>query len=162
MFKTLTEQNRNDENYKQTGITFKNFYKSRCQNNCDPSSSWRSPVIAVKQASEITLSWTIKSLFWYPFRCVEWKATWVTTAEFTDAFTLSNLYVPVNSVVVHSKHISWKTCLFSLAIMRPGFTANFTFRFCILIKKLRAKVLNSTCRTISVNTIISFKQNWFL
>ena len=56
VFKTLTEQNRNDENYKQTGITFKNFYKSRCQNNCDPSSSWRSPVIAVKQASEITLS----------------------------------------------------------------------------------------------------------
>ena len=102
VFKTLTEQNRNDENYKQTGINFNNFYKSRCQNNCDPSSSWRSLVIVVKQASEITLSWTIKSLFWYPFRCVEWKATWVTTAEFTDAFTQSNLYVPVNSVVVHS------------------------------------------------------------
>ena len=66
-----------------------------------------SPVITVKQASETTsaaLRVKNKSLLWYPFRCVEWKVTSVTAAEFCGAVILSDLHVPVNSAVAHSKN----------------------------------------------------------
>ena len=37
-----------------------------------------------------------KSSLWHPFRCVDWKATSVTAAEFNGFVIPSNLYVPVN------------------------------------------------------------------
>ena len=61
MFKNKTEQNRNDEKYNQTGITVKihtNHAGVRATaitlRSIAASSSWRSSVIAVKQASGTT------------------------------------------------------------------------------------------------------------
>ena len=54
--KQKTEQNRNDENYSQTGIigeTHTNHDGVMLRSNA-ASSSWRSPVITVKKASVIT------------------------------------------------------------------------------------------------------------
>ena len=50
VFKNKTEQNRDDENYSQTGITVKihtNHDGVMLRSNA-ASSSWRSPVIALK------------------------------------------------------------------------------------------------------------------
>ena len=69
------------------------------------SSSWRSPVIAVEQASEIAsaaLRVNNSELTLISFRCVELKATSVTSAEFYGSVIPSNLHVPVNSAVVYS------------------------------------------------------------
>ena len=49
--KNKTGKNWNDEKINQTDITVKKLHKSRCQRNCDPSSSWQSLVIALMQAS---------------------------------------------------------------------------------------------------------------
>ena len=61
MFKNKTEQNRNYEKYNQTGITVKihtNHDGVRANmimlKSIAARSSWRSPVITVKQASETT------------------------------------------------------------------------------------------------------------
>ena len=128
MFKNKTEQNRNDEKYNQTGIIVKihtnhdgvwanmimlKFIAAR--------SSWRSPVITVKQASETTsaaLRVKNKSLLWYPFRCVEWKVTSVTTAKFCTAVIPSDFHVPVNSAVVHSKNTRLAQFVFYLVMWK--------------------------------------------
>ena len=115
--------------------------------------SLRSPVIAVKQASEIT-SAALRVNNWEltltPFQCVEWKATSVSAAKFHGAVTASNLYVPVNSTVVHL----WNTALSSLfsnyhakknrvclwASTPPNFKEYFPFRFYIRdLKNFRQK-----------------------
>ena len=61
MFKNKTKKNRNDEEYSQTGITVKihsNHVGVRATaimlGSVAAGSSWRSPVIAIKQALEIT------------------------------------------------------------------------------------------------------------
>ena len=56
VFKNKTEQNRDDEKYIQSGITVKihtNHDGVMLRSNA-ASSSWRSPVIALKYALEIT------------------------------------------------------------------------------------------------------------
>ena len=46
------------------------------------------------------------ALIRYPFRCVEWRATWVTAAELYNAIIPSNLHVLMNSAVVsHTTHV---------------------------------------------------------
>ena len=60
--------------------------------------------------------WTTRSLLWYPFRFVEWKAKSVTTAEFTGDLTLK------------------KTCVLLWATVRLDFTEYFNFRFSIKTK----------------------------
>ena len=42
--------------------------------------------------------WTTKSLLWYPFQCIECKATSITAGEFYGAVIPSNLDIPVNSI----------------------------------------------------------------
>ena len=61
MFKNKTEQNRNDDKYNQTGITVKIHTNHDCVRantimlrSIAARSSWQSPVIPVKQASETT------------------------------------------------------------------------------------------------------------
>ena len=64
----------------------------------------RSEIIAVKQASQTTsatLRVKNKSFLYYPSQRVERKATSVTAAEFYGAVIPSDLYVPLNSAVVH-------------------------------------------------------------
>ena len=145
--------------YNQTGITVKihtNHAGVRATaitlRSIAVCSSWRSSVIAVKQASGTTTApfeWKNKSLLWYPFRCVEWKVTSVTAAEFCGAVIPSDLHVPVNSAVVHSKTLALnslfstlsceKTRVFLWAIIRLKFTEHFTSRFCIRDLKTSGK-----------------------
>ena len=128
MLKNKAEQTRNDEKYNQTGITVK------IHTNHDgvwvnmimlkliaAPSSRRCPAITVKQASETTsaaLRVKNKSLLWYPFRCVEWKVTSVTAAEFCGAVIPSDLHVPVNSAVVHSKNTRLEQFVFYLVMWK--------------------------------------------
>ena len=128
MLKNKGEQTRNDEKYNQTGITVK------IHTNHDgvwvnmimlkliaAPSSRQCPAITVKQASETTsaaLRVKNKSLLWYPFRCVEWKVTSVTAAEFCGAVIPSDLHVPVNSAVVHSKNTRLEQFVFYLVMWK--------------------------------------------
>ena len=130
MLKNKAEQTRNDEKYNQTGITVK------IHTNHDgvwvnmimlkliaAPSSRRCPAITVKQASETTsaaLRVKNKSLLWYPFRCVEWKVTSVTAAEFCGAVIPSDLHVPVNSAVVHSKNTRLEQFVFYLVMWKSS------------------------------------------
>ena len=122
------------------------------------------------------LEWKNKSLLWHPFRCVEWKASSVTAAEFCGAVIPSDLHVPVNSAVFIHKTLalnslsSTLSCewirVFLWAIIRLKFTEHFTLRFRIRdLKKLQEKVLNSTCRTILVCKLsqnVNFDGFWTL
>ena len=128
MFKNKTEQNRNDEKYNQTGIIVKihTNHDGVWANMIMLKSiavrlSWRSPVITVKQASKATsaaLRVKNKSSFWYPFRCVEWKVTSATAAEFCGAVIPSDLHVPVNSAVVHLKNTRLEQFVFYLVMWK--------------------------------------------
>ena len=128
VFKNKKEQNRDDEKYSQTGITVKihtNHDGVRANiimlKSIAARSSWRSPVIAVKQAQKLhrpPFEWKNKSLLWYPFRCVEWKVTSVTATEFCGAAIPSDLHVPVNSAVVHSKNTRPEQFVFYLVMWK--------------------------------------------
>ena len=93
--------------------------------------------------------WKNKRLLWYPFWCVEWKVTSVTATEFCGAAIPSDLHVPVNSAVVHSKNtpleqfvfylVMWKNSRVLWAIIRLKFTEHFTQRFCITDLKTSGK-----------------------
>ena len=129
------------------------------------SLSWPSSIIAVKQATETSsaaLRVKNKSLLWHPSRCVEWKATSVTAAEFYGAVILNDLHVPgwirlsfiyetfaLNSLFLL---VMWK----NLCVFMSHNSAEFRWTLILLsdsvlqTKKLQAKVWNSTCRTISV------------
>ena len=109
------------------------------------SSQWIKP----QELLRPPFKWKNKSLLWYPFRCVEWKVTSVIAAEFCDAVIPSDLHVPVNSAVVHSKTLALnslfstlsceKTRVFLWAIIRLKFTEHFTSRFCIRDLKTSGK-----------------------
>ena len=125
MFKKQNRlKNKNDEKYNQTGITVEihtnheGFWaKMIMLKSIAARPSWRSPVITVKQASEATsaaLRVKKKSLLWYSFQCVEWKVTSVIAAEFCGAVIPSNLRVPVNLAVVHSKNTRLEQFVFHL------------------------------------------------
>ena len=158
MFKKKTEQRRNDKRYNRTGITVKihtNHDGVRANmimlKSIAGRSSWRSPVFEVKpqKLHRPPFEWKNRSLLWYPFRCVEWKVTSVTAAEFCGAVIPSDLHVPVNSAVVHSKTLALnslfstlsceKTRVFLWAMIRLKFTEHFTSRFCIRDKNFRQK-----------------------
>ena len=72
MFKNKTEQNTHNEKYNQTNITVK-IHRNHdgvsataiMLKSIAAGSPWRSPVIAVKQVSEITSEWTSESILWY-------------------------------------------------------------------------------------------------
>ena len=109
VFKNKTGQSRNDEKYNQTGITVKihtNHDGVRATaimlRSIATSLSWSSQWSKPQKVHRLPFQWKNKSLLQYPSRCVEWKATSVTAAEFYGAVIPSNLYVPVNSAVVHS------------------------------------------------------------
>ena len=74
------------------------------------SLSWRSPVIALKQALELhrtPFEWATKSLLWSDILSDAWKATWVTAAETYSAVIPSNLHVLVNSAVaIHNTRLA--------------------------------------------------------
>ena len=150
MIKNKTEKNRNDGKYNQTGITVKihtNHAGVRATaitlRSIAVCSSWRSSVIAVKQASGTTTApfeWKNKSLLWYPFRCVEWKATSVTATECHDCHPDRSLCSDEFGCRSFIKYSPWtvcfllvlgKTCVFLWATILPSFTEHFTFRFCI-------------------------------
>ena len=99
--------------------------------------------------------WTTKSLHWYPFWCVVWKATLVTAAKFYGAVIPSNLYFLVNSAVVRSfiKHTPWAVCFPTVmkklaCFYEPQFcwiSLNISISDSVLeTKELQANVLNST------------------
>ena len=101
-----------------------------------PSSHWGKP----QKLNRSHFEWTTKSLLWYPYRCVDQKATSVTAAEFYCAVISSNLYVPANSAVVHSwntrfeqffYHLSFKkSCVFLWFSIQPDFSEHFSLKFC--------------------------------
>ena len=119
---------------------------SRLAHHGDLRSSKRSKP---QELHRLPFEWKNKSLLWYPFRCVEWKVTSVTAAEFCGAVIPSDLHVPVNSAVVHSKTLALnslfstlsceKTRVFLWAIIRLKFTEHFTSRFCIRDLKTSGK-----------------------
>ena len=119
---------------------------SRLAHHGDLRSSKRSKP---QELHRLPFEWKNKSLLWYPFRCVEWKVTSVTAAEFCGAVIPSDLHVPVNSAVVHSKTLALnslfstlsceKTRMFLWAIIRLKFTEHFTSRFCIRDLKTSGK-----------------------
>ena len=141
--------------YNQTGITVKIhtnhdgvWANMIMLKSIAARSSWRSPVIAVKQAQKLhrpPFEWKNKSLLWYPFRCVEWKVTSVTAAEFCCAVIPSDLHVPVNSAVVHSKntrleqfvfyHVMWKNS--RVFMSHNSAEVHWTFHFNTLYKRLK-------------------------
>ena len=53
------------------------------------SSQWSKP----QELHRPPFEWKNKSLLWYPFRCVEWKATSVTAAECRGAVIPSDLFM---------------------------------------------------------------------
>ena len=103
MIKNKTEQNRNYEKYNQTSITVKihtnhagvrataiTLRSTAVSSSSDlRSSQWRKPQVLHRPPFE----WKNKSLLWYPFRCVEWKATSVTAAECRGAVIPSDLFM---------------------------------------------------------------------
>ena len=144
--------NRNDEKNWQTGITIKVHTNhdgvwatsvvlksiAACLRSSGdlPSSHWGKP----QKLNRSHFEWTTKSLLWYPYRCVDQKATSVTAAEFFCAVISSNLYVPANSAVVHSwntrfeqffYHLSFKkSCVFLWFSIQPDFSEHFSLKFC--------------------------------
>ena len=91
--------------------------------------------------------WTTRSLLWYPFRFVEWKAKSVTTAEFTGDLTLVTgaifMFLWIQLSLIHITHAlsnlflllsSKKTCVLLWATVRLDFTEYFNFRFSIKTK----------------------------
>ena len=104
-----------------------------------PSSHWGKP----QKLNRSHFEWTTKSLLWYPYRCVDQKATSVTAAEFYGAVISSNLYVPANSAVVHSwntrfeqffYHLSFKkSCVFLWFSIQPDFSEHFSLKFWLIL-----------------------------
>ena len=130
MFQNKTEQNRDDEKDSQTGITFE------IHTNDDgvraTAIMLRSMRLAISSyRSEASLRIYIgrpsieqlKRLRWYPFQCVEWKATSVTATQFYGAFIPRNLHsfflkFDCRSVIIQT-HLAvcfliviWKTYVF--------------------------------------------------
>ena len=151
MSKNKTEQNRNDEIYNQTGITVKIhsnhdgvWANMIMLKSIAARSSWRSPVITASLRNYIGRPSSEKIR-----ACSEWKVPSITAAEFCGAVIPSDLHVPVNSAVVHSKNtrleqfvfylVMWKTRVFLWAIIRLKFTEHFTSRFCIRDLKTSGK-----------------------
>ena len=113
------------------------------------SSSWQSSVIAMEQElNRLPFEWKNKSFLWLSFQCVEWKATSVTAAEFYGAVIPSDLHVLVNSAVVHPLAYFCEPRLSQISLNIPLSDS------VLETKKLRAKVLNSTCRIILVCKIL--------
>ena len=115
-------------------------------------SQWSKP----QELHRPPFEWKNKSLLWYPFRCVEWKVTSVTAAEFCGAVIPSDLHVPVNSAVVHSKNTRLEQFVFYLVMWKNSRVfmshnsaeVHWTFHFKILYWRL--KNFNLTYRTILV------------
>ena len=128
------------------------------------SSSWRSPVIVVKPASEITsavlrVNSKELALISFPMRWVEGLISrssrvftallsrtififpWIQLSFIHKTHALSNLF--------SNCHVK-KNCIFFWATIRPDFSEHSTFRLYWKSEKLQAKVLNSTRRTISL------------
>ena len=122
------------------------------------SSQWSKP----QKLHLPPFEWKNKSLLWHPSRCVEWKATSVTAAEFYGAVILNDLHVPgwIRLSFIHKTFalnslfllVMWK----NLRVFMSHNSAEFRWTLILLsdsvlqTKKLQAKVWNSTCRTISV------------
>ena len=119
------------------------------------TSSWRSPVLVVKQASEITSA----ALLSETMHCVEGHishSSWILrrchpeeslcSCEFNRGSFLK--HAPFKLFVFYLS--CEKTRVLLWASIRPDFTKHFTFRFCLRLKKLQAKEINSTWRTLSV------------
>ena len=92
--------------------------------------------------------WTTRSLLWYPFRFVEWKAKSVTTAEFNGDLTLVTgaifMFLWIQLSLIYITHAlsnlflllsSKKTCVLLWATVRSDFTEYFNFGFSIKTKK---------------------------
>ena len=92
--------------------------------------------------------WTTRSLLWYPFRFVEWKAKSVTTAEFNGDLTLVTgaifMFLWIQLSLIHITHAlsnlflllsSKKTCVLLWATVRSDFTEYFNFGFSMKTKK---------------------------
>ena len=119
---------------------------SRLAHHGDLRSSKRSKP---QELHRLPFEWKNKSLLWYPFRCVEWKVTSVTAAEFCRAVIPSDLHVPVSSAVVRSKNtrleqfvfylVMWKNSRVFMSLIRLKFTEHFTSRFCIRDLKTSGK-----------------------
>ena len=117
------------------------------QRSIAASSSWRSPVIAVKQTSETrSAAHRIENEslgLGFFFRCVEWKAVSVTAAEFYGAIIPSDLHV---------LYLSREKKKFPFYEPQFGrISLNILLSDSVFeTKKLQSKVLNLTCRTIYV------------
>ena len=130
------------------------------------SLSWRSPVIALKQALELhwtPFEWATKSLLWSDILSDAWKATWVTAAETYSAVIPSNLHVLVNSAVaIHNTRLAQFVFVKEPAsFYEPQFSRNslnISLSDYILEtkKKIQEKVLNWTCQTNSVCKLLQY------
>ena len=123
------------------------------------SLSWRSPVIALKQALELhqtPFEWATKSLLWSDILSDAWKATWVTAAETYSAVIPSNLHVLANSAVaIHTTHVLrslflWKNLR---VFMNPNSTGiHWTFHFQIIcLRQKQKKTKKKTWKSVKLN-----------
>ena len=122
------------------------------------SSQWSKP----QNFNRPPFGWTTtttKSLPWYPFRCVEWKATLVTEAEFYAVIPGIFIFLWIRLLFIHKTHAL--SSLFSnyhlikLAIFyefQSGrISLNVSLSDSVLETKKPQASVNSTCRTILIS-----------
>ena len=139
---------------------------SRLAHHGDLRSSKRSKP---QELHRLPFEWKNKSLLWYPFRCVEWKVTSVTAAEFCGAVIPSDLHVPVNSAVVHSKNTRLEQFVFYLVMWKNSRVfmshnsaeVHWTFHFKILYWKFKDSVLETLKLQAKAKTIVERELWWF-
>ena len=104
----------------------------------------------------LPFEWRTKSLLWYLFQYIQWKATSVTPAELELEFWAIFVFLWMQLWFIHKTQAL--SSLFSYhhvnkllwAIIQLSFTEQFNSRIVVKAKNWQAKELNFTCQTISV------------
>ena len=108
-----------------------------------------------------------RSLLWYPFRCVEWKATSVTAVsrvlrrfhpEKPSCFSKFSC----RSFIKHMLEqliVTWKNLRVVVIISHNSAGFHWTYHFQILYKRLKSIMLNSTSRTVK---FVNYCRMWTL
>ena len=147
MFKNKTEQKRNDEKCNQTGITVKIhtnhdgvWANMIMLKSIATRSSWRSPVITVKQASETTsAALRVKKACSDILSDALSRKSHQSLQFFGAVIRLSFIQKALDLHSLFSTLSYEKTRVFLWAIIRLNFTSHFTPRFCIRDLKTSGK-----------------------
>ena len=111
-----------------------------------------------------------RSLLWYPFRCVEWKATSVTAVsrvlgrfhpEKSSCFGKFSCrsFIKTYAWTAFFLIVTWKNLRVVIIISHNSAGFHWTYHFQILYKRLKSIMLNSTSRTVK---FVNYCRMWTL